>query len=923
MYAVKKTPVITKFIVFSVVVYLSLFAIGIFAFLFSLENIIRNNLDCELEQMLEIRQTKLEAAVGNEIALVLKTANSPLIRRYFLNPESDELKQLAFEEITSNPDFEIIHTLHTKGIFFWVNDKDRVFYSHKEPYIIDPSLPENYWYNMTLYQTKDYNFNINYNNELKETNLWINAPVFDNYHKPIGMLGTGIRLSDFIDTIFQNNTHKTDLFLFNSSGEITGAKIVELVENKKKIYEELGVTGAEILSRAKSLKDGETQFFNSSTSEIAIRAIPLLNWYVTAIRPITFIDYKTPITVLFILVYIVMAMVFVVFNIFIAGLIKPLRNTMASLEAASKAKSEFLAKMSHEIRTPMNAILGIAEIQLQKDNLPFDIKEALGKISNSGYSLLDIINDILDLSKIEANKMKLNPSKYETANLINDAMQLNIIRVGSKPINVKLQVEKNVPSMLFGDELRIKQILNNLLSNAIKYTDEGEVELAVSVEPSSEKSNREVYLIFRVSDTGQGMTCEQINKIFNEAYTRFNLEANRKIEGTGLGMNITNNLVNMMGGKISVESEPGNGTIFTVRLPQGDVGAPPIGEELAENLQKFRFNNEGRTKKMQIIREIMPYGSVLIVDDMETNLYVAKGLMMPYGLKIDTVLSGFEAIEKIKSGITYDIVFMDHMMPEMDGIKTTKIMRNFGYDKPIIALTANAVAGQAEMFLQNGFDAFISKPIDIRELNSALNKFIRDKHPQEVLENVSEQKDEEKTAQPESVGEALLSIFVRDAKKSEKILRAIYDRRDAYEKDDMALYIINVHAMKSALANIGENEISEFADELEQAAREQKFSVIAVKTPEFLDALQTVILSVPKQKENDNEDVAYLREKLLIIQSACEDYDKKSAKTALAQLNEKTWSRKTKETLDKIAEHILHSEFEKAAVVAKNSIESM
>jgi signal transduction histidine kinase/DNA-binding response OmpR family regulator len=543
------------------------------------------------------------------------------------------------------------------------------------------------------------------------------------------------------------------------------------------------------------------------------------------------------------LVYIAMALVFIVFNIFFARLIKPLRNAMASLEAVSKAKSEFLAKISHEIRTPMNAILSIAEIQLQKNTLAPDTKEALCKISSSGYLLLGIINDILDLSKIEANKMELTLVEYETANLINDSMQLNMMHVGNKPIDIKLCVDKNVPSILFGDELRVKQILNNLLSNAIKYTEKGEVELAVFTELPIGEADSKVSLVLRVSDTGQGMTPEQVSKLFNEAYIRFNLEANRKTEGTGLGMNIAGNLVNMMGGKISVESEPGEGTAFTVQLPQGNVGSPPIGKEVAEKLQKFRFNSMGRTEKSQIARRYMPYGSVLVVDDADTNLYVAEELLAPYGLKIDTVLSGFEAVEKIKTGNIYDIVFMDHIMLGMDGIEATQIIRNLGYSKPIVALTANAVAGQTEMFVSSGFDAFISKPIDIHQLNAVINRFIQDKQSAEVL------------ALSVPVDNSLLSIFARDAKKSFAVLQSIHANGGAYEEKNLQTFIVNTHAMKSALANIGEKELSKFASELEQAARKRNFSVVATKTPKFLDALCTIIEKVaPKQEENTVND---------------------------------------------------------------------
>jgi FOG: CheY-like receiver len=235
------------------------------------------------------------------------------------------------------------------------------------------------------------------------------------------------------------------------------------------------------------------------------------------------------------------------------------------------------------------------------------------------------------------------------------------------------------------------------------------------------------------------MTNEQMHKLFDE-YTRFNLEANRTVEGTGLGMNITRQLVRMMNGEISVESEPGKGSVFTVRLPQKIVGSGVLGKESAEKVKQFNTGRTAQTNNApQFVREYMPYGRVLIVDDVESNLYVARGLMAPYGLSIEIATSGPETIEKIKGGATYDIIFMDHFMPQMDGMEATKIIRDLGYTHPIIALTANALAGQAEMFLENGFDGFISKPIDIRQLNASLNKFIRDKYPPEVVETARRQ----------------------------------------------------------------------------------------------------------------------------------------------------------------------------------------
>jgi len=399
---------------------------------------------------------------------------------------------------------------------------------------------------------------------------------------------------------------------------------------------------------------------------------------------------------------------------------------------ANRVKSNFLAKMSHEIRTPMNVILGIAEIELEKEGLPPDTIKALGKVYNSGYLLLGIINDILDLSKIEAGKLELSPVTYDVASLINDTVQLNIMRFDNKPIQFSLEADENIPSVLFGDDLRIKQILNNILSNAFKYTDSGKVLLSVTADVRGPEEP--VTVIFRISDTGHGMSQNQMDKLFDD-YARFNINATRTIEGTGLGMSITKHLIDIMKGEITVESELGKGSVFTVRLPQGYVDSGKLGKEGVERMQEAQFGKTLQQNRFShITREYMPYGKVLIVDDMEPNLYVARGLLIPYGLSIETALSGTEAIGRIKDGVVYDIIFMDHFMPEMDGIEATKIIRSLGYTRPIVALTANALAGQAEMFLENGFDGFISKPIDIRQLNSTLNKLIRDRYPADMVQ---------------------------------------------------------------------------------------------------------------------------------------------------------------------------------------------
>ncbi|MDR3000754.1 MAG: response regulator [Fibromonadaceae bacterium] len=579
----------------------------------------------------------------------------------------------------------------------------------------------------------------------------------------------------------------------------------------------------------------------------------------------------------------------------------------AEVEMTSKAKSTFLANMSHEIRTPMNAILGITEIMRLNKSLPADIKEGLGKIHDSCGLLLGIINDILDFSKVEAGKLDIMPEEYETASLINDSVQLNIMKIENKPIEFELKIDEKLPAKLIGDQLRIKQVLNNLLSNAFKYTDAGKVTLTATCEAGEDGP----VLALSVQDTGYGMSKKQVNKLFDE-YSRFNNESGRTIEGTGLGLAITQRLIKLMNADIHVESEPGKGSLFTVQLPQGTVDSEVLGKDLVENLQQFRSHNIQGRKKAKITRDPMPYGSVLVVDDVETNLYVSEGLMKPYELQIDTVLSGFEAIDKIKNGKVYDIIFMDHMMPKMDGMETTKRLRDLGYTSPIVALTANAVVGQADIFLQNGFDDFISKPIDIYRLNSILNKLIRDKQPADVIETARKQmnKTETDSDQPQ-ISSLLLASFNRDANKTVTVLEELLPKK-VFGGEELRKIIISVHGIKSALRNIREIELSEAAYQLEQAGREQNIELMKSSAADFLKDLRALLERLkPENNDSTDEDLEGLRSKLLTIKNYCADYNRKEALILLEEIK-KQCSKETRIILEKVSELVQHSEFDKA-----------
>ena len=499
-------------------------------------------------------------------------------------------------------------------------------------------------------------------------------------------------------------------------------------------------------------------------------------------------------------------------------LINKLELAKNTAEKANRAKTEFLSSISHEIRTPLNAIVGLSEIINKTDDIK-EIHEDSKDIVNASYTLLEIVNSILDISKIEAGKMEIVKVNYNPKDEIQKLAKLLETRIGSKDLKLYVEIDNNLPNVLYGDLNKVKQIISNLLSNAIKYTESGRVDLKVVVENTDKICNLEIM----VKDTGRGIKEEQLSHLFTK-FDRLEADKNTSIEGTGLGLAITKSLVEMLGGTINVESTYGVGSVFTVTIPE------EISDVILETTE-----TESITK----------YNGVtsLIVDDSKLNLKVAEKILSEYGLTSETVLSGDECIEKIKRGNNYDIIFMDIMMPNKGGVETLKELKSLpNFNTPVVALTADAMEGQKEAYLSAGFIAYLSKPIDRQELESFLKKELKDKV---TLENkTSSVKEETKPVKKENNKEELLTSVGLDLKKAyeffmdidtlipqlkEYLTESVENKstmEESYNKKDDINYEIVVHKLKSESRMLGLTDLGEMFYNHELAAKRKDWDYI-------------------------------------------------------------------------------------------------
>ena len=690
-------------------------------------------------------------------------------------------------------------------------------------------------------------------------------------------------------------------------------------------------------------------------------------------------------------------------------------------------KSSFLARMSHEIRTPMNSILGMAELIRRKAD-SIEIQEYIEIIHQAGDNLLAIINDILDFSKIESGRLQLQNRDYQVASVLNDMINIMRPRVAEKSLDFFVDVDSAIPAQLFGDDMRLRQILTNLLSNAIKYTRKGFISLDVRME---RMEGNTIKLICLVCDSGIGIKQEDLGRLFNE-FVRIDAKVNQGIEGTGLGLVITRALCRAMGGDVTVSSMYGKGSVFRAVITQEVRNEEPVAvvnspetrkvlfhdwrpqyvqsisnaleslgvkymcsqgfQEFIRDLEHGQFDYAFVSSKyamdcifvlgrrstplqlvimvepgeMSVYQEVTsilmpvysipianilnnesggnlfhdmklrinftaPQAKILIVDDISTNLRVAKELMAPYNMIIHTCLSGSEALNLVKNN-HYDIVFMDHMMPGMDGIEATSFIRSLdtgdGYYKnlPVIALTANALSGQKELFLENEINDFLAKPIDIQKLNDILEQWLPMEKRVEVTQSRRDDVKPDKSGQllingvntelglkncggTMAVYISILSDFCTDAEAR------LVQISETIGKNDIKLYTTYVHALKGAAMSIGAVEAGEEAAWLEKSADTWDISIIRDKTVALQENMHVLVNNIKtalEQHDAGNELIDISSLQLDNLKEALSVMDIKAVNKILLEYANLSLNAKTREMISEVEQHILMFEYDEA-----------
>ncbi len=847
------------------------FLLAIVVSIYSLTMLARENTK-EIDTMLTYRIYDFISSSLNEPITVSQTMACDKFLSDFLMRE-DELSEEEAVRIMQSYLNSMKEGLHYDSVFL-VSENSRRYYTYEGfNKVVRPETdPHDIWYSLFVEMNKPYDLDVD-TDEVNQGNwtVFVNARIEDEKGKLLGVCGVGVvmtSLQDLFTTCEQEYNVKVNL--------VDGDGLVQV--DTEDINIENAWLDPEVLSEDET--DRYTYRILDNGDFSVTKYVEYLGWYlVVRSKPTSISQEFTDIIFLNIFLFLIVMGLLILTLAVIMIRSKKARDDREKLlivseraMAASDAKSSFLSNMSHEIRTPINAILGMNEMILRESE-DEKILEYSCSIRDSGRTLLFLINSILDLSKIEEGKMKIVPVEYGTAAMINSLVASVLQRAKDKGLEFSAEVDHNLPSRLYGDDVRLSQVILNLLTNAVKYTDSGSVRLILG---KKGQEGKEIGLYVAVEDTGIGIKDEDREKLF-ESFERLDEVKNHGIEGTGLGMSIVTNLLKMMGSHIELKSEYGKGSVFSFVIRQGIVDETPIGDYSANQAM---IRNGERTETIRAEQ-----AKVLVVDDNEMNLKVSANLLSLFGITPRLASSGYEAMEWVKKE-HYHLILLDHMMPKLDGTETLALMEKeklLPDDTAVAALTANAIIGAREQYLAAGFDDYLSKPIELGELENLLRHWLpadiidsavkgkqKEENDEEIFEFAPDEEDgseEEAAGKPEASGSEdpmeQLKALGLDTEAGIRYcggdqsfyLEMIGDYVITHEQKTAELnesfqsgewhdFEVGIHALKSTSKTIGASGLSERALKLENAAEKQEADYIRGNYPVFLTEYRDLVQSL-------------------------------------------------------------------------------
>ncbi|MDR2443738.1 MAG: response regulator [Deltaproteobacteria bacterium] len=931
------------FLWFSVLILISASVAAVLAYALSSRLTNLQYAERQLSVASETLKLRLNTVIDGELILTRKLADNDHVRDYFLNPNDKVLKEKAIEEIT-NYQFYL-----KKGYIFWSNLQDRIVYSTIDPYYYSyPNDSTNYWYDYTINHAEPYYINTSLNIFNMKNTVWINVAVFTDNETPrraLGLVGSAIAvplLSDEIAASYKKLDNNLVYYIYDSGYEIIASNKDDLISKKISILDYIPSIKDKLIELRENNLPSRT--IVTHTDVYLASYVPVFNWTVVTNYPLpAFISINKSFNIMFFGTLTIFILIILASNIFITRSDNILASQNLRLieanrqaELASTAKTNFLAHISHEIRTPLNAIIGMSELILREDT-SLRVNENAANVRQAGTSLLAMINDLLDLSKLEAGKMELNPQEYWLGSLIRDVVSIIRLRLDDTGLKFYLNVDPALPTRLVGDEIGLRQILLNLLSNAVKYTEQGSVTLTVGQKADAcDNKNKSqkidlnqpdmtstIELFFEVSDTGIGIRQDDLKIIF-ESYQRFDRILNRDVEGTGLGLTITKKLLDAMNGKITVDSVYGQGSVFSVTIPQRVFDPSPIGE--------FTFGNDNQ--RGMIAHFTAPEARILLVDDVATNLKIGKGLLAPYEASIDLCDDGLEAINLVEKTY-YDLIFMDLMMPGLDGQETARLIRakkgEYYQKVPIIALSADSscVATDGDSV----FTDRLAKPVDLTKLDVIMEIYI----PAEKRQRPGSQEGKAASALPplnipgldtnigltRSGGNVamyldVLGWFCRD---SEACLAELNKPFDLSKDSPLSHYARQFHALKSAAGGVGATTIATEAMVLEEASWRGDSDKVLSQLDNFKQDLSALISSLNSKLAQIADEMAPTKliqldpAMLQELKKALETEDIQKADDILGSVNILSCDAPTGQMLSEVLDQILRSEFAQAAEI--------